>query len=81
MEEMKVYKCLNLAELKLGLPIWTLYSIWFMAFTMIVLFKQIYFIFISLALHFFCASLVKFVDLFFMEILRSYISQPKGDLE
>lgn len=81
MELFKVFRSLNVPDLKFGVPVWVAVGIWFIGFIMIIILSAYYFVLICFALHFFAAMLVKYVDIYFIDVLASYFREPHGDLE
>ena len=81
MEVFKVFRSLNVPDLKFGVPVWVATAIWSTGFIMIIVLSALYFVLICSALHFFAAMLVKYVDVNFLDVLVSYFREPHGDLE
>lgn len=81
MDRFPIYRALIIPDLKAGIPAWLFSMIWLGGLAVIIGASQYYFAVICLLVHFLCRVLVKYVDVYFFEVIAAYITEDRGILK
>lgn len=81
MDRFPIYRALIQPDLKAGIPAWLFSIIWLGGLAVMIGAGQYYFAVICLFVHILSRMLVRYVDVYFFDVIAAYLIEDRGILK